>query len=227
MKSRMAADLPSLRGLIVKGQLISESQLIDIDRLIGETGINFSTALMFKGYCSPLRISQLLKEKVSIHTFPLKTISGLGKLKNLISEEKAKDLQVFPLTLIEETGQRVLLLGMTDPLDIASIRKVEFLTHLKVQPAFLSLDDLQNLYMKFFRRGLEIFPVEVSFMGKVVSKGRADAIQAEYQLSENPVREKAMVSALVRILVQKKIMTEREFEEEVDKVLLEAKKLTG
>lgn len=223
MKSRLATDLPSFRDLIVQERLISEAQLLDIDRLTSDTGINFGTALMFKGYCSPGRISQVLKDKASIYSFPLKTISGLGKLKNLISEEKSKDLQVFPLTLIEESGHRVLLLGMTDPLDLGSIRKVEFLTHLKVQPAFLALDDLQHLYLKFFRRGLEIFPVEVTFMGNTASRVRAEAVQSESHSKQNPMREKAMVSALIRVLINKKLMTEREIKEEVDKIILETK----
>lgn len=223
MKSRLSEALPSFKELVIQEKLITGPQLTDIERLCFETDINFATALMFKGYCSVNRLAQLLRERASIYTFPLKTISGLGKLKNLISEEKAKELQVFPLTLIDEMGQKCLLLGMTDPLDISSIRKVEFLTHLKVQPAFLSLDDLQDLYLKFFRRGLEIFPVEVTFMGKTASKGRANAVQSDSDQTGNPIRENAKLTALVQLLIKKKIFTGKEYEEEIDKVILEQK----
>jgi len=225
MKSRLAADLPSFRDLVIQEKLVNQAQLTDIERLCFETEINFATALMFKWYCPPSRIAQVLKDRASIYSFPLKTINGLGKLKNLLSEEKAKELQVFPLTLIEEMGQKIILLGMTDPLDISSVRKVEFLTHLKVQPAFLSLDDLQDLYLKFYRRGLEIFPVEITFMGKTASKGRAHAVSSETENEMHTTRERAKTAALARLLIKKKILSEREIEEEVDKVILESKNI--
>lgn len=223
MKSRLAEELPSFRDLILDQKLISPAQMKDVEKLCEESGINFATAFMFKGYCPSQKIAQILKEKFSIYSFPVKKISGLGKLRNLISEEKAKDLQVFPLALIEESGHRLLLLGMTDPLDISSIRKVEFLTHLKVQPAFLPLDELQDLYIKFFRRGLEIFPVEVTFFGEKVAKGRARAVQSSSEAPPNPIREKAQLTALIRLLIKNKILSEREIQEEIDQVILESK----
>jgi len=223
MKSRLAKELPSFRDLILDEKLISPAQMKDVEKLCEESGINFATAFMFKGYCAPQKIAQILKDKFSIYSFSVKKISGLGKLRNLISEEKAKDLQVFPLALIEESGQKVLLLGMTDPLDLPSIRKVEFLTHLKVQPAFLPLDELQDLYIKFFRRGLEIFPVEVTFYGEKASKGRARTIQSSSEAPANPIREKAQLTALIRLLIKNKILSEREIQEEMDQVILESK----
>jgi len=226
MKSRLAEELPSFRDLILDQKLISPAQMKDVDKLCDESGINFATAFMFKGYCSAQKIADLLKDKFSIYSFSVKKISGLGKLRNLISEEKAKDLQVFPLTLLEESGQKVLVLGMTDPLDLPSIRKVEFLTHLKVQPAFLPLDELQDLYIKFFRRGLEIFPVEVTFYGEKASKGRASTVQSGSEAPANPLREKAQLTALIRLLVKNRILSERELQEEIDKVILEGKNTT-
>lgn len=179
---------------------------------------------MFKGYCSVSKLAQLLEERLSIRYFPVKSIPGVGKIKNLISEEKAKELQVFPLTLIEESGQKVILLGMTDPLDLPAIRKVEFLTHLKVQPAFLPLDELQDLYLKYYRRGLEIFPVEVTFYGEKTSVSRASAINPTKEKENGGDGDKIGMKALVQLLVQKGIITVTEFENECQKLLLEASK---
>jgi hypothetical protein len=222
ISSRTASNMPSLRELLLKEKTISSAQVTDLDRLCFETGINFSTALMFKGYCSVSKLAQLLEERLSIRYFPVKSIPGIGKIKNLISEEKAKELQVFPLTLIEESGQKVILLGMTDPLDLPAIRKVEFLTHLKVQPAFLPLDELQDLYLKYYRRGLEIFPVEVTFYGEKTSVSRASAINPTKENSGDG--DKIGMKALVQLLVQKGIITVTEFESECQKLLLEASK---
>jgi Type II secretion system (T2SS), protein E, N-terminal domain len=222
ISSRTASNMPSLRELLMKEKTISSSQATDLDRLCFETGINFSTALMFKGYCSVSKLAQLLEERLSIRYFPIKSIPGIGKIKNLISEEKAKELQVFPLTLIEESGQKIILLGMTDPLDLPAIRKVEFLTHLKVQPAFLPLDELQDLYLKYYRRGLEIFPVEVTFYGEKTSVSRASTISPTKE--NNSEADKIGVKALVQLLVKKGIITFTEFENECQKLLLEASK---
>jgi hypothetical protein len=224
ISSRTASNMPSLRELLLKEKTISSAQANDLDRLCFETGINFSTALMFKGYCSVSKLAQLLEERLSIRYFPVKSIPGVGKIKNLISEEKAKELQVFPLTLIEESGQKVILLGMTDPLDLPAIRKVEFLTHLKVQPAFLPLDELQDLYLKYYRRGLEIFPVEVTFYGEKTSVSRASAINPTKEKENGGDGDKIGMKALVQLLVQKGIITVTEFENECQKLLLEASK---
>jgi hypothetical protein len=224
ISSRTASNMPSLRELLLKEKTISSAQATDLDRLCFETGINFSTALMFKGYCSVSKLAQLLEERLSIRYFPVKSIPGVGKIKNLISEEKAKELQVFPLTLIEESGQKVILLGMTDPLDLPAIRKVEFLTHLKVQPAFLPLDELQDLYLKYYRRGLEIFPVEVTFYGEKTSVSRASAINPTKEKENGGDGDKIGMKALVQLLVQKGIITVTEFENECQKLLLEASK---
>jgi hypothetical protein len=224
ISSRTASNMPSFRELLLKEKTISSAQANDLDRLCFETGINFSTALMFKGYCSVSKLAQLLEERLSIRYFPVKSIPGVGKIKNLISEEKAKELQVFPLTLIEESGQKVILLGMTDPLDLPAIRKVEFLTHLKVQPAFLPLDELQDLYLKYYRRGLEIFPVEVTFYGEKTSVSRASAINPTKEKENGGDGDKIGMKALVQLLVQKGIITVTEFENECQKLLLEASK---
>jgi len=224
ISSRAASNMPTLRELLLKDKYISSSQATDLDRLCFETGINFSTALMFKGYCSVSRLAQLLEERLSIRYFPIKSIPGMGKIKNLISEEKAKELQVFPLTLIEESGQKVILLGMTDPLDLPAIRKIEFLTHLKVQPAFLPLDELQDLYLKYYRRGLEIFPVEVTFYGEKTSVSRASAINTAKDNEINSDETKLGIKALVQLLVRKGFITASEFEGECQKLLLEASK---
>ncbi|NBW99460.1 hypothetical protein EBR03_07800 [bacterium] len=217
--SRLASQLPSFRELMLSENLLSSAQALDIDKLCSESGINFATALMFKGYCSHQKLAELLEARFSVHYFPIKTIPSLGKVKNLISEEKAKELQVFPLTLIEESGQKVLLLGMTDPLDLSAIRKIEFLTHLKVQPAFLPLDDMQALYMKYFRRGLEIFPVEVTFYGEKASGNRARAIgDSGMTEAQNLGGEKLRLIALINLLIKKGLLTAQELEVEMKRI---------
>lgn len=218
MTSRVVSELPSFREVIINAGLISSTQAVDVERLCFETGVNFATGLMFKGYCSVERMARLLEEKVSIKSFPLKSIPGLGKVKNLIAEEKAKELQVFPLTLIEESGQRVLLLGMTDPLDISAIRKIEFLTHLKVQPAFLALDEMQSLYLKYFRRGLEIFPVEVTFYGEQAASSRANAVEGSIDSKVSGNREKKLIQALSHLLIKKGIISQEELDTEIKKL---------
>jgi len=217
--SRTASEFPSMRELLLSEKFISQTQATDLDKMCTESGINFSTALMFKGYTSIERLAKLLEERVSIRRFPLKAIPGLGKIRNLISEDKAKELQVFPLTLIEESGQKVLLLGMTDPLDVSTVRKIEFLTHMKVQPAFLPLDDLQALYLKFFRRGLEIFPVEVTFYGEKASSSRASAVLSSAGTEALVNIDKARFQALINLLLKKGIFTLSELENEVQKAM--------
>ncbi|NBX93586.1 MAG: hypothetical protein EB078_02150 [Proteobacteria bacterium] len=213
---KASSGVSGIREIAIAAQLISPAQVSDLDRLCAETGVNFATAMMFKGVCSDENIAKLLEDHLSIRRFPLKSIPGLGKIRNLISEEKSKELQVFPLTLIEESGQKVLLLGMTDPTDLACVRKIEFLTHMKVQPAFLPLDDLQSLYLKFYRRGLEIFPVEVTFYGEKANMERARALTGnETSMS---AQETSKVTALTSLLIRKGVITASELEAELKKL---------
>ena len=201
-------------------KLLTPDQVNTINQFIVENSTNFGTAVMYLGMLSIERLAAvLLKERKIRQVSPQKT-PFQGILKGILPLEKAKELQVFPLQVIDESGSRVLLLAMTDPLDTVAIHRVETISRMRVQPVFVSLDDLQWAYKKHFRSGLALFPSEVTVGGgteRTVSRRLDSLVGVPSSSASSSHARSNEVRALVAILVKKGIITAEEFEQELKK----------
>lgn len=211
--------VPKLNEFLAEHKLLNPFDLVRLKHCMTENNINAGTAIQYLKMMPVEKLAKLLRENFSVHAIELGSIPTLGRLKNLIEVEKLKSYQVFPLNLIDDSGLKVLLLGMTDPLDTAVIRKVEGLCHLKVQPAFMSLDDLQSLLKKHFRSGLDLYPAEITYYGENTVKRRMEAVVGKKEVKPAvPTPEKTgtqskEVRALVSLLVKKGILSWDEYEQ--------------
>lgn len=212
--------LPSMESFLLQQKLITLGQVEHARTFMSESDISFGTAILFLKYVAEDRLARLLEAHFSVRHLSPGEITGLGKLKNLLTPERAKGLQVFPLTLIEESGSRVILLGMTDPLDIGAVRKVEEWTHTRVQPSFLTLAELQELYVRYYRTGLEIFPPEVTYYGEKVAGKRFEAAKkGERTSTDFTMRERAELKAMIHLLIEKGIFSLEDFQRAVTRQL--------
>jgi len=213
---KVASSSPpsNLESLLLARKLVTADQVSAIHQFIVENGTNFGTALMYMGILSPEKIAAVLLKEKKIRSASPQKIAFQTILKALLPPEKAKELQAFPLQLVDESGSRVLLLGMTDPLDSVSIHRAESISRTRVQPVFVSLDDLQWAYRKHFKTGLPLFPPEATNGGERTVSRRMDSINAT-PAQKTP--RSSEIHALLGILVKKGILTFEEFDEELKK----------
>jgi len=190
-----------------------------------ENYVNYGTAAMFLGFIPGEILGNALKTKLGIQVVKPKGMPIPTKMKRVLTSEQAKMLELFPLNYVEESGQRILLLGMTDPLDSSAASKVEQLTRARVQPVFVGLDHLQALYKAFYGSGLDLFPPDVTSMNEGVAEERVAAassapVQAVTAVPQaivptpNGSLQDPWFKALLSLLFKKRIITLEEWQRE-------------
>ena len=157
------------------------------------------------------------------HVHPAEIVQPVG-IKNLFPPEQAKALQIFPLSFVQDSGQRILLLGMTDPLDSSTVARAQGICRVPVQSAFVTLDELQALFKRYYRSGLALFPPETTSAGQKTVNRRIDALVDEPRRGVSESVSKAAAPsrdrehrALVALLVEKGLITEEEYRAELER----------
>lgn len=202
----------TLRELLVSEKMLTSDQALQVSQFMLDCDINCGTAVMFLNWVTADDISRLLKRMYSIEQVELNETQIHPMVKSLIRPERARKFQVFPIHVIEESGEKVLLIAMTDPLDGLAVAKMESESRMKVHSLFISLEHLQRLYLKFYRHALDIYPPEITSFKKDVAKKRLAmvSIKGEWS-SEDKLR------ALIKLLLKKHIISETELTKELEK----------
>lgn len=203
----------NLEDFLITEKLVKISDLPSIHRFMAENGVNLGTALMYLNYLGEEQLSQVLG-RVGIRRVFRRECQSTQKMKRLIKDSDAFTLQVFPFAYIEESGQRVLVLAMTDPLDRGAIDRIEAKSHFSVQPVFVSLEDLQQLFQVAFGRGLEIFPAEITGYNKIRTSERLQPVKQD----SPPVSENSQVEGLVSLLIEKGLIRREEWVAKLKKI---------
>lgn len=196
-----------------------------------ENETNFGTAIQYFGIVSGKQLGDLLGIHFGVQRLPRNRIAVPVTMKGVLAGEKAKRLQVFPLNYVEESGQKILLLAMTDPLDSAAMATVEQICHVKIQPVYVTLEELQTLYVKYYGGGLDFFPVEITSYNEVIAKDRVATLEkgesgsvtkfecnATGGTAQPTATKDPRWDVLLGLLVKKKIFTLKEFQDELEKV---------
>ncbi|MBI4404044.1 MAG: hypothetical protein HY537_07780 [Deltaproteobacteria bacterium] len=210
-KAKQREAISTLESLLVSQRLLSPEQVVQTHSCMAQTDVNFGTALMYLQLLPVSVIAKVLQEKAGIPSDISAELIASPGMKRVITAEKAKALQVFPISFIEESGQRVLLLGMTDPLDTFSQAKVHEMCRLKVQPMFVTLEQLQALYRTTYHTGLEIFPPEITAFNEKTARSRAATVvsstETRKRVSQHLPSDHAYLQALIALLDRRGIIS--------------------
>lgn len=216
IKTKSRTPLESLESFLTARGVLKPPQLQKVHRFMLENETNIGTAIQYCGIASGKELGDLLGIHFGVQRLPRNRIAVPAIMKGVLSREKAKRLQVFPLNYVEESGQKILLLAMTDPLDSAVVATVEQICHLKVQPVYVTLEELQNLYVKYYGGGLDFLPAEITSYNEEIAKDRMAPL--EKGAPPVPTQKDPRWDALLGLMVKKKVFTLQEFQDELEKV---------
>ncbi|MDQ6967856.1 MAG: ATPase, T2SS/T4P/T4SS family, partial [Mariprofundaceae bacterium] len=97
-------------------------------------------------------IAAVLARHYKIPLLSLDKTTPPYRLMKLCSSELARKLHFLPIT---EHGSQVIV-GMVDPLDLDSDDEVRAVFQKNIKPVFISLNDFERNYHRFFRKGISL-----------------------------------------------------------------------
>ena len=144
-----------------------------------------------------------------------------------VSRDVCARLRVLPLNLHTDGETKVLRLAMADPTDAAAVAEIEQLTHSEIEISALSLSAIDELVDKGYRQvntAIRSRPGGTMFItskGKIPTTTEVDAevsVTAQIPLSELQQAAgtddlQARLTALVKVLTSKGLITEAELAE--------------
>lgn len=152
-----------------------------------------------------------------------------------LSRDVCRRRRVMPLGLIYEGGERLLRLAMADPTDAVALAEVEHRTGLEVTPELMTLSAITEMVDREYGK----IVTEVMRRGRAAGgdedTGAGDELGAVPEASAEPDAPKTVpyhrisdeadlserFAALLHLLIENKIISEDEFEEEVRQLLKE------
>lgn len=150
------------------GEILIERQLITVDQLNTalahqrQWSMRLGAALVAKGFITEAMLTRVLSEFLAIPMVDLSKVVVDQKALELVAVTICEQHDVFPITLKQQKGRRVLVLAMADPLDVSAIDELAFRTGCSVQPAIAQLSSLDQAIRRFYhgQKTVEIAPLD-------------------------------------------------------------------
>ncbi len=96
-------------------------------------------------------VTKILAQHYKIPLISLNKVTPPPKLMKLCKPEQARKLCFLP---ISEQGNKIVV-GMVDPVDLNLADEIRAIYRKSVQPVFISKDDFERNFYRFFRQGIE------------------------------------------------------------------------
>jgi type IV pilus assembly protein PilB len=136
-----------------------------------------------------------------------------------ISREDCRRLRVAPLSLqVFASGPSTMRIAMADPTDAVLIAEVEHLSRTRVEPTLMTLSAVEELVEKSYGQ----------FVTEVMTRKKPGTVPLEARVSQTTVPflrvideadASVRLDALMKLLIEKELITEDEYEEAVRVVL--------
>ena len=168
--------------MLLERGAINDRQLTSALAFQRERGGRIGQALVTKGYLTEEQLIGALGEELGLPVIDIPNQVDAAALK-LLKTQFCETHDAFPLHVDSPPGgRRTLTLALSDPLDLATLEEVEFITGCRVQPALattsqIRLAILRHYYkqnvdqqragsrMTLVRRGGQEEEVDTSFSG--------------------------------------------------------------
>ena len=203
--------LHSLENLVKNAGLLSHDEVALVHRFMADNDSNFGTSVMFLKLVASGTLRGLIEKATGVSCLKVSEVRLQPSAKKLLPGTQAMSLQVFPLSVVDDSGEAILLVATTDPYDRDAIRTVEQATSMKVQANFISLEEIQKLYHQHYGYTLSLFPPENTKTTPATKMNRLHAVTQTSSTGRSS-EPNAYVLALVDLLIQKKLITAQEWE---------------
>lgn len=159
------------------GELLLERNAISAEQL--EAGLahqkktrqRLGVSLIQLGFLTEYGLSQVLSEALNIPVVDLNGVQPEWSAIHMLRSRFCEAHDLFPYALEQAKNRKLLLVAMSDPMDVPALEEIEFTTGLKVSPRVSTLSGVRRAIMRYY---LKVNPDTVSEDAKtmtVIHKG--------------------------------------------------------
>jgi hypothetical protein len=184
------------------GELLLERKAITREQL--EQGLShhrktrqrLGVALIQLGFLTEAALAQVLSEALNIPAIDLETIQPEWSAIHMLRSRFCESHDLFPYALEGGKGRKLLLVAMSDPMNVPALEEIEFSTGLKVSPRIATLSAIRRAIMRWYHKvnpdsaQLDAQTMSVIQKGEVVLQvpsGDEEVVQGEPLGVEDPV----------------------------------------
>ncbi|NOR73000.1 MAG: response regulator, partial [Mariprofundaceae bacterium] len=137
-------------------------------------------------------VTKILAQHYKIPLISLNKVTPPPKLMKLCKSDQARRLCFLP---ISEQGNQIVV-GMVDPIDLNFADEIRAIYRKSVQPIFISKDDFERNFYRFFRQGIER-PAEGKSLLDTLTLKQAALGSEEAETAEKSVAAKKFASQII------------------------------
>ncbi|WP_241667381.1 GspE/PulE family protein [Pseudodesulfovibrio senegalensis] len=146
----MKRERKRLGDLLIEAGVISNDQLMKALEAQEKSGLKLGQYLIRSGLIKESQLIDILSRQLLIDKYSPEKYPYEEGIDVLISEKLAQQQRLVPLS---KRGH-LLVVGMTDPMDINALDTVEIATNLEVEPVICTENDFDMLFSSIYGRGV-------------------------------------------------------------------------
>lgn len=201
------------------GELLVERKAITPDQL--EQGLahhrktrqRLGVALIQLGFLTESALAQVLSQALSIPAIDLETIQPEWGAIHMLRSRFCESHDLFPYAMEGAKGRKLLLVAMSDPMNVPALEEIEFSTGLKVSPRIATLSAVRRSIMRWYHKvnpdtaQLDAHTMTIIQKGEVTHQvpPEEEVLQGEPLGAEDPVPTDR--SALVEMIKERESKT--------------------
>lgn len=226
-----------LGDILVEERLLAREQLNQAKRAAERLGTRLVTILLEQGLVTELALVEALVRTVRLELFdPSRTPVEPDAVREVPYEE-ADRYRLLPIQMLQHGSQRVLRVAMADPLDTQAIEDIEFSTGSIVEPLIARPSELGEAIRHYYRgvvtKVISRYRGQTSGATDNTPAPRAKAPRQAFggELDDAALRTRPVhrvqklaspvqrVDALVALLVRKGLVTQEEYEDQLQSLV--------
>lgn len=142
----MAKGRGDFTDVLLRKRIISGDQLREALQLQQSTGAKLADALVKLGYVTPTEVMQAIAEHHGLQSVNLTEVTIPPSVIELVPESVARENVILPLA--QENG--TLKVIMSDPMDIDTIQKLQFILNKDIQPVLAPREQIIEAINRYY-----------------------------------------------------------------------------
>jgi len=142
----MAKGRGDFTDVLLRKKIISADQLREALQLQQSTGAKLADALVILGYVTPSEVMQAIAEHHGLQAVDLGEVTIPPAVIELVPESVARENVILPLA--QENG--TLKVIMSDPMDIDTIQKLQFILNKDIQPVLAPREQIIEAINRYY-----------------------------------------------------------------------------
>lgn len=216
-----------LGEILLEAGLITESQLAGALQSQKTWGGRLGSTLVRMGFVKEGDLLRCLSGQLRLPSVDFAKVQISPKALQTIPHRIAEKYNVVPVALKEELGKKTVILAMADPTNLEALSEIQFQTGVIVRPVVAAESSIARAVDQYYGKPKGRGPygfeknVELSAStpnaGMVILSGGDEKRFGEGDLaaSTSPLESPHLVRALVRLLLEKGVISPRELDEAV------------